>query len=76
VSPKTYTTEAVAKKVGVTRATLQQWIKIGSVRPPEIQTRAGKSPVRLWSNSDIAQLREVKKQMQEKMKRGRPKKRK
>jgi DNA-binding transcriptional MerR regulator len=74
VSFKTYTTEAVAKKVGVTRATLQQWIKIGSVRPPEIQARAGKPPVRLWNDSDIARLQVVKKRMQEKMRKGRPKK--
>jgi excisionase family DNA binding protein len=62
------TTSAAAKKIGVTRATLQQWIKDGRVRAPRIQVRIGKPPVRLWSTSDIAKLEVVKKQI----KTGRP----
>ncbi len=67
---KSYTTTEAAKRVGVTRATLQAWIKSGRVRPPEIQVRFGKSPVRLWTASDIARLEVVK----DKSKIGRPKK--
>jgi predicted site-specific integrase-resolvase len=75
VSPRSYTTIAAAEKIGVTRATLQQWIKDGKVRPPKIQPRAGKPPVRLWDDSDIARLRKLREEMQAKMRIGRPKKR-
>ena len=74
VSPESYTTAATAKKVGVTRATIQQWIKDGRIQAPKIQVRTGKPPVRLWSDADIVHLRDLKKQMQAK-KTGRPRKR-
>lgn len=67
------TTAVAAKKIGVTRATLQQWIKDGRVRAPRIQVRPGKPPVRLWNDSDVARLLKLKKQMEKKI--GRPKKR-
>jgi DNA-binding transcriptional MerR regulator len=67
---ESYTTTEAAKKIGVTRATLQAWIKTGRVQPPEIQVRSGKSPVRLWTTSDIARLRAMKNLI----KVGRPKK--
>jgi DNA-binding transcriptional MerR regulator len=67
---KSYTTTEAAKKTGVTRATLQAWIKTGRVQPPEIQVRSGKSPVRLWTTSDVARLRAMKNLI----KVGRPKK--
>jgi excisionase family DNA binding protein len=73
-SMKSYTTTVVAQKVGISRATLQQWIKDGRLRAPDIQTRPGEPPVRLWKDSDLARIREVKKAMKEKI--GRPKKRK
>lgn len=69
-----YTTTAAAQKVGVTRATLQQWIKDGRLRAPAIQTRPGEPPVRLWNDADLARIRRVKKAMKERI--GRPKKRK
>jgi len=69
---KSYTTVEAAKKLGVSRATLQAWIMKGLVQPPEIQVRSGKSPVRLWTTSDIARLRAVKAKMQRRV--GRPKK--
>jgi excisionase family DNA binding protein len=74
VSPHLYTTKIAAKRVGVTRATIQQWIKDGRVQAPGIQVRPGKSPVRLWKHANILFLRGLKKQMQAK-KTGRPKKR-
>jgi DNA-binding transcriptional MerR regulator len=72
MAPKTYTTTQAARAIGVTRATIQAWVAKGIVEPPQIQTRAGKSPVRLWAASDIARLRAAKKQMEGRI--GRPKK--
>lgn len=69
-----YTTTVAAKKVGVTRATLQQWIKDGRLRAPAIQTRPGEPPVRLWNDSDLARIRSVKETMKQRI--GRPKKQK
>jgi predicted site-specific integrase-resolvase len=63
VTTESHTTAAIAKKVGVTRATIQQWIKDGRIRPPKIQAREGKPPVRLWSQSAIASLRKLKEEM-------------
>jgi excisionase family DNA binding protein len=67
---KSYTTTEAAKKLGISRATLQAWIMKGLVQPPAIQVRFGKSPVRFWTTSDIARLRA----MQKGIKTGRPKK--
>ena len=72
MAPKTYTTIQAARAVGVTRATVQKWVAKGIVEPPQIQTRFGKSPVRLWAASDIARLKVAKKQMAGRI--GRPKK--
>lgn len=74
VSPQTYTTDEAAETVGITRATLQNWIQKGEVQPPDIQARPGKPPVRMWASADIARLRKVKKTMQKRMKVGRPRK--
>jgi hypothetical protein len=70
---KSYTTTEAAEAVGVTRATIQAWVKRGIVKPPTIHTRQGMSPVRLWTFLDISRLRAVKKQMEKRI--GRPKKR-
>jgi len=67
---KSYTTAEAADIIGVTRATLQAWIMKGLVKPTAIQVRFGKSPARLWTDSDIARLRRT----QEGIKVGRPKK--
>jgi excisionase family DNA binding protein len=64
VSAEFYATSVAAEKVGVTRATIQQWIKDGRIRAPKIQARAGKPPVRLWSSGDVARLRDLKTEMQ------------
>jgi len=68
---KSYTTTEAAKAVGVTRATIQAWVRDGVVKPPNIQSRPGRPPVRLWSSSDVNELKSVKKAMQERV--GRPK---
>ncbi len=71
MSSKSYTTIEAAKAVGVTRATIQAWVKDGVVKPPDIQSRPGRPPVRLWSSSDVNGLKSVKKAMRERV--GRPK---
>jgi hypothetical protein len=57
--PKWLTTAAVARHVGIDRATLQDWIRTGRVRPPALKVRNGRT-VRLWSQRDIERLRAVK----------------
>jgi excisionase family DNA binding protein len=59
MSPKTFTTTEAAKAAGITRATLQDWIKKGKFAAPKLQ-RLGKVGVRLWSSSDIARLKATK----------------
>jgi predicted site-specific integrase-resolvase len=71
MSPKSYTTTEAAKVVGVSRATIQAWVKDGVVKPPNIQSRPGRPPVRLWSSLDVNRLKSVKKEMQNRI--GRPK---
>lgn len=67
---KTYSTPEIAREVGVSRATIHNWINGGLVRPPRIEARPGKSPIRLWTSSDVARLKTLK----GKIKKGRPKK--
>jgi predicted site-specific integrase-resolvase len=68
MAPKYLNTTEAAAAVKITRATLHDWIKRGRVRPPKLQLGNGHA-VRLWSESDIALLRAVKKTI----KIGRPK---
>lgn len=70
MSLKLHTTSEAAAAVGITRATLQDWIKKVKVRAPQTQIRNGHA-VRLWTDSDIARLRAVKKEIYNKV--GRPK---
>jgi excisionase family DNA binding protein len=55
-----YTTAEAANKVGITRATVQDWIKKKKFAAPPL-TRIGNGKVRLWSPSDVARLRATKK---------------
>lgn len=59
MSPRTFSTGVAAKQVGITRATLQDWIKKGKFNAPPLAT-VGSISVRLWSESDIARLKAVK----------------
>jgi hypothetical protein len=59
---KTYTTQQAADAAGITRATLQDWIKKRKFAAPKLQ-RLGKVSVRLWTPSDVARLKAVKKQI-------------
>lgn len=72
MSAKFYSTGEAAKKVGITRATLQAWIANGKITPPAAQD-LGKIRVRLWSESAVAQLRRDKHRLYKK-EMGRPSK--
>lgn len=60
---KTYSTTMAAKKLGVTRLTIQRHIAAGTITPPKLH-RLGGVAVRLWTERDIKrvgrQLREQK----------------
>lgn len=62
MSPKAYTTKQAADAVGISRATLQAWIASGKVKAPDIEVRNGRA-VRLWTPSDVAKLKAVKKEI-------------
>jgi predicted DNA-binding transcriptional regulator AlpA len=65
MSPKACTTQEAADAAGITRATLQDWIKKKKVAAPKLQ-RLGKVGVRLWTASDVARLKAVKKEIYQK----------
>jgi excisionase family DNA binding protein len=56
---KTHSTVEAAKKIGVSRQTLQAWIASGSINPPKTITVGG-STVRLWTDGDIQKVRRFK----------------
>jgi predicted site-specific integrase-resolvase len=62
MTSKTYATADAARKSGITRATLQDWIKKGKIAAPKL-ARVGNVSVRLWTESDVARLRAVKKEI-------------
>jgi excisionase family DNA binding protein len=55
------TTTEAARKTGLSRVTLQEWIRTGKVKAPRLVLRNGRA-VRLWSQADIENLRDVKDQ--------------
>lgn len=57
--PKTYSTGDAARKIGVSRQTLQAWIDKDSIPIPKLK-KIGRVSVRLWSHSDIQQARKFK----------------
>ena len=57
--PKAYSTGDAAKKIGVSRQTLQAWIDKNSVPTPKLQ-KVGRVSIRLWTNADIQQARKFK----------------
>jgi excisionase family DNA binding protein len=59
MAPGICTTAEAASKVGITRATLQDWIKKKKCAAPKL-TSIGNSKMRLWNTSDIARLRATK----------------
>lgn len=69
-----FTTKEAAAKVGITRATLQAWIRDKKIIPPK-PTLEGARAKRLWNETDLARLRLTKGRIYWKGQ-GRPKKRK
>jgi MerR HTH family regulatory protein len=69
VSPRLFNTTEAAKAAGVTRATVQEWIRRAIVAAPKLRIRNGRA-VRLWTTAEVAKLKSVEVPM------GRPKKRK
>jgi predicted site-specific integrase-resolvase len=53
---KLYTTAEAARRVGVSRQTVQAWIAAGKIKGPELILPVH---IRLWSKEDIAQLKKV-----------------
>jgi len=56
MSAKLYTTREAAEQAGVSRQTVQAWIKAGRVKAPEITLPVG---IRFWTKEDVAQLKRV-----------------
>jgi excisionase family DNA binding protein len=50
---KTYSTEAVAKKVGVSRQTLHAWIEAGKIEAPASVDLGKKRSILLWTVAHI-----------------------
>jgi DNA-binding transcriptional MerR regulator len=57
--PKTYSTSDAAKKIGVSRQTLQAWIETESIPMPQLQ-KIGRVNIRLWTSGDIVRARKFK----------------
>lgn len=72
MSPRPYTTKQAADKIGITRATLQAWIKARKIEPPK-PTIEGARSKRIWTKSDLAQLKKAKERIYRKGQ-GRPRK--
>jgi excisionase family DNA binding protein len=62
MSPVLYTTEEAAEKVGISRQTLQAWIKTKKITPPQ-PTLDGARGKRLWTELDLAKLRKAKRKI-------------
>jgi excisionase family DNA binding protein len=62
MAPKLYTTEQAAKRGGISRQTLQAWIKNKKILPPS-PTLDGARSSRLWERSDIERLKRIKKKI-------------
>jgi DNA-binding transcriptional MerR regulator len=54
--PKLYTTAQAAKKIGISRQSLQTWIMKNEVAAPPMVG----GNVRLWTEEDISKLQKVK----------------
>jgi excisionase family DNA binding protein len=59
MTTKQFTTGEAAKRVGISRVTLQAWIAAKKIRPPK-RTAVGNIVVRMWSQADLKMLRTAK----------------
>lgn len=60
VSTHRYTTAEAAEAAGVSRATLQEWLKTGKIKGPALQIGPGGRAVRMWSAADIKCMKGLK----------------
>jgi excisionase family DNA binding protein len=65
-------THQVAEIVGIHRATLEEWLSMGRLRPPKL-VRVGSKAYRIWSDRDIERVKSYKQKFYRKG-RGRKKK--
>jgi excisionase family DNA binding protein len=56
---KTYSTEAAAKKIGVSRQTLHAWIAAGNIAAPK-SVALGQRSILLWTATHIELARKFK----------------
>jgi excisionase family DNA binding protein len=56
---KSYSTVQVAKSLGISSDTIHRWIREGSVKAPPTQSLGGVQ-VRLWTESEVEQVRKYK----------------
>jgi len=52
-------TAEVAALIGVHRVTLEEWLRLGKVKPPKT-AKIGGHTYRLWSEKDVERLRTYK----------------
>lgn len=55
----TLSTVEVARKVGISRVTLERWLSSGKVKAPK-KVRFGKNEFRNWTAEDVARVRKQK----------------
>lgn len=55
-----FTTPEAARRAGLSRVTLQRWLRDGKIKKAPKPTLRNGHGVRLWSQSDIEQLRKLK----------------
>ena len=56
---QTYSTEAVAKMIGVSRQSIHMWIRGGKIAAPQ-SVAFGQRPILLWTAADIERAKKVK----------------
>ena len=56
---KIYSTGDAAKRIGVSRQTLQTWIDRKSIPTPRLE-KVGRVTIRIWKNADIEKARKFK----------------
>jgi excisionase family DNA binding protein len=59
MAPKTLSTNEAAKKIGVSRQTLQSWLAAGKIEGPK-PIEVGGMKARLWTVADVARARKFK----------------
>lgn len=57
---KTYSTETVAKRIGVTRQALHNWIAAGRIAAPAEVEMGQQRSILLWTESDIERALRLK----------------